>query len=115
MVEEKVYLSILMYRAYLSTGVSTLSPMRTMKKGHDSYKSRDLSILRCCHGETRLFATMVPDAATAGTPMPGKVESPQRYRPATSIASESHSTSGLNITSAVGLEESRLVSAERRI
>lgn len=32
--------------------------------------------------ETRLLATIVPDAATAGTPMPGNVESPQRYKPA---------------------------------
>lgn len=32
----------------------------------------------CCATETKVLATMAPLAATAGTPMPGKVESPQQ-------------------------------------
>ena len=32
----------------------------------------------CCDTETRVFATIAPLAATAGTPIPGKVESPQQ-------------------------------------
>lgn len=32
----------------------------------------------CCETETNVFATMAPLAATAGTPIPGKVESPQQ-------------------------------------
>jgi hypothetical protein len=32
----------------------------------------------CCDTETSVFATIAPLAATAGTPIPGKVESPQQ-------------------------------------
>lgn len=32
----------------------------------------------CCDTETRVLATIAPLAATAGTPIPGKVESPQQ-------------------------------------
>lgn len=40
-----------------------------------------LSIRIWSQTETRLLAAIVPEAATAGTPMPGKVESPHRYKP----------------------------------
>ena len=40
------------------------------------------SSLQWSHTLTRLFAAMWPLAATAGTPMPGNVESPQHSRPA---------------------------------
>lgn len=32
----------------------------------------------CCDTDTKELATMAPLAATAGTPIPGKVESPQQ-------------------------------------
>mgnify|MGYP006892626688 CR=1 FL=1 len=35
----------------------------------------------CWSTETSVLAAVKPDAATAGTPMPGKVESPQQRRP----------------------------------
>ena len=34
----------------------------------------------CCGTETILDAAIIPDAATAGMPMPGKVESPQQKK-----------------------------------
>ena len=40
------------------------------------------SSLQWSHTLTRLLAAMCPLAATAGTPIPGKVESPQHSRPA---------------------------------
>ena len=40
------------------------------------------SSLQWSHTLTRLLAAIWPLAATAGTPIPGKVESPQHSRPA---------------------------------
>ena len=37
--------------------------------------------MKCFQTETRLLAAMVPEAETAGMPMPGNTESPQRVRP----------------------------------
>lgn len=35
----------------------------------------------CRHTDTRLLAAMVPEAAVAGMPIPGKTESPHSKRP----------------------------------
>jgi|NorSeaMetagenome_1021524.scaffolds.fasta_scaffold207631_1 hypothetical protein len=35
------------------------------------------SIASCSKGETSVLAAFMPDAAADGSPMPGKVESPQ--------------------------------------
>jgi hypothetical protein len=54
------------------------------------------SLLRTCCGWvykncavmselTRVFAHKIPDAATAGTPIPGMVLSPTRYKPLTGV------------------------------
>jgi hypothetical protein len=43
-----------------------------------SYRSIALSKSRCCWVETRVLAVIQPLAATAGRPIPGKVESPQQ-------------------------------------
>lgn len=40
-----------------------------------------LSMLRCCRTPTRLLAAMLPEAAVAGIPMPGKTESPHKSNP----------------------------------
>ena len=44
------------------------------------------SMPRWSHTGTSVLAAIAPLAATAGTPMPGKVESPQQSRPVTSNA-----------------------------
>lgn len=41
--------------------------------------------LAVCLGETRELAQSIPEAATAGTPMPGNVESPTRNKPAMGV------------------------------
>ena len=38
---------------------------------------------QCFHGEAKVLAATAPEAATAGTPIPGKVESPQHSSPDT--------------------------------
>lgn len=40
------------------------------------------SSFQCAQGEAKVLAATAPDAATAGTPMPGNVESPQHSKPA---------------------------------
>ena len=37
---------------------------------------------QCAQGDASVLAATAPEAATAGTPMPGKVESPQHSSPA---------------------------------
>lgn len=42
--------------------------------------------LKCCQKGTRELAAIIPEAATAGTPMPGMVLSPQQRRPGILLA-----------------------------
>lgn len=43
---------------------------------------------QCAQGDARVLAATAPEAATAGTPMPGKVESPQQSSPAKALKCE---------------------------
>ena len=40
----------------------------------------DVKRLKCLSNGTREFATIAPEAATAGKPIPGKAKSPQHQR-----------------------------------
>jgi len=40
-----------------------------------------LNISKCLCTGARVFAAIIPLAATAGNPIPGNVESPQQYNP----------------------------------
>jgi len=40
---------------------------------------------QCCIGETREFAAIIPEAATAGIPIPGKVLSPTQRKPGSAV------------------------------
>jgi hypothetical protein len=48
--------------------------------------SSELRRPHCCHTGTRELAVIIPDAATAGTPIPGIVLSPQHRRPGMFVA-----------------------------
>lgn len=43
------------------------------------------SICQCLSGDTNVDAAMAPEAATAGRPMPGNVQSPQQRRPSMGV------------------------------
>lgn len=48
--------------------------------------AKPLSKAETCAGDTNELAQSMPEAATAGTPIPGRVESPTRYSPAIGVA-----------------------------
>lgn len=48
-------------------------------------EAKEDSKLAVCEGDTKEFAQRMPEAATAGTPMPGNVESPTRNNPAIGV------------------------------
>ena len=61
---------------------ATLGRLRANTRGDGvrgpNYRIRSLSRFAQCVPTSRiLWAVIIPDAATAGTPMPGNVESPQ--------------------------------------
>lgn len=59
--------------------------IRTLSSRLNYMSSSSLRRLRCWDTFAMVFAAMNPDPATAGTPMPGNVESPQRRSPGISV------------------------------
>ncbi|ASC71056.1 hypothetical protein XM38_020060 [Halomicronema hongdechloris C2206] len=70
----------------LSRPAPSMACVETLAKADTSY-SEDIEATRAdtCSGGTRVLAQSMPEAATAGTPMPGKVLSPTRNSPATGV------------------------------
>lgn len=76
---------------HVKKGVTLTPPLRHVQGCTDAtlatvHTSSASSKFQWSQTGTSVFAAMVPLAATAGSPIPGKVESPQQYSPGMGVA-----------------------------
>jgi len=77
----------------LSRPAPSMACVETLAKADTSYsESEDIEAARAdtCSGGIRVLAQSMPEAATAGTPMPGKVLSPTRNSPEMGVKQLGH-------------------------